>query len=176
MGILGPKLPLLIKEIRSLKPATYIEIGCYRCETMAKIRMEGVKRIIGFDLFEEAAYKVGDIRETGTGIEDMPLEGPPITEAEAKARGFEVYKGDTRNTLAMLPDLSIKEPAMVFLDGGHSYETVSSDWLAVSNFLPGATVIFDDISYPGVAEVLRGIPMHRKTFLGYYLMKVEPDK
>lgn len=174
-GILGPKLQILLNEIRALNPETYIEIGCYRCDTMRAVANLGVRRIIGFDLFEDAEPHYAQLDESGAGDEDLPLEGPPVSYAEAQTMGFEVYQGDTAETLKALPGMLIDGPVLVFLDGGHSYETVNSDWEKIQEALPGATVIFDDTSYPGVAEVLRGIPNHRKTFLGYFLMKVEPD-
>ena len=37
----------------------------------------------------------------------------------------------------------------VFIDGGHSVETITSDWLWVSRIInPGAVVVFDDYYKP----------------------------
>lgn len=174
-SILGPKLQILLNEVKSIKPETYIEIGCYRCDTMREVASLGVRRLIGFDLFDDAKSHYEKMTDTGAGDDDLPLEGPPISLDKARAMGFEVYQGDTKETLKRLQGMLIDEPAFVFLDGGHSYETVSSDWTRIQEALPGAIVVFDDTSYPGVSEVLRGIQNHRKTFLGYYLMKVIPD-
>ena len=33
-SILGGKLPVLLSQIEEIKPQTYIEIGCFQCETM----------------------------------------------------------------------------------------------------------------------------------------------
>lgn len=171
-SILGPKLPILLREISAAKPETYIEIGCYRCDTMREVRTLRVPRIIGFDLFEDASQHYQDIHKSGAGTEDLPLEGPPISFDEAKAKGFEVYKGDTAETLLKLQELEIAGPVFVFLDGGHSFETVDFDWWTIHRSFPDATVVFDDSDYPGVAKVLRDIPDPWKTWLGYFLMRV----
>lgn len=171
-SILGPKLPILLHEIAVAEPMTYIEIGCYRCYTLREVLIRGVPRGIGFDLFEDAQEHYQHIRETGAGEEDLPLDGPPISFEEAKAQGLEVYKGNTHETLSNLANLNIIEPVFVFLDGGHSEDTVRNDWCVVHETFPFATVVFDDAGYPGVAAVIRQLPLEWKTWLGYDLIKV----
>lgn len=174
-GILGPKLPILLGEIKAFQPRTYIEIGCYQCTTMAAVQRLGVLRVIGFDLFDDAEKYYKKIKNEGAGDECLPLEGPPMKYTEAKRRGFEVYMGDTKETLLALPSLEIEEPVFVFLDGGHSYETVKSDWTLIQEAFPKATVVIDDVSYPGVAKLIREIEGSRKLWLGHYLIKVMPE-
>ena len=138
MGILGAKLPGLLHQIRLIEPQTYIEIGCYRCDTMREVRALGVPRIIGFDLFETAPQH-----------EEAPLDGPPITFEDAQ-KEFEVYKGDTNETLKILQTLQLESPVVVFIDGGHSFKTTLRDIEQVREYLPNATLLIDDISMPGV--------------------------
>lgn len=174
MGILGPKLPVLIKEVKHHKTRTYIEIGCYRCETMRAMRPY-VARMYGFDLFEDALKEQDNRSDLGAGEGFLPLDGPPMNHADARGMGFDVFKGDTRETLHLLPKLNIEPPCFVFLDGGHDEETVRSDWSLVTEYIPDATVMFDDVSYPGVAAVIREIPRERKQWMGHFLIRVRPS-
>ena len=84
---MGAKLPVLLAEIEKIKPQTYIEIGCYQCDTMKEVAKLGVPRLIGFDLFEQAPEH-----------EEAPLDGLPVTWEEAQTFGFELYRGDTNET------------------------------------------------------------------------------
>lgn len=94
----------------------------------------------GFDLFEEI-----DEEKIAEEVSKRP---PPMREVEARLRAtgatIRLYQGDTVETLpAEAPEL----PAMdfIFVDGGHSYETVASDWEAVQGLVHlGTVVVFDD--------------------------------
>ena len=144
------KLPELLAEIEKINPQTYIEIGCYQCDTMKEVAKLGVPRLIGFDLFEQAPEH-----------EEAPLDGLPITLQEAKEFGcFELYKGDTKETLHHLKDLQLDGPVAVFIDGGHSFETTLSDIEMVQKYIPAAILLMDDISMHGVALAMKasGLP------------------
>lgn len=163
-GILGPKLGILLSIVRSVRPSTYIEVGCYRCDTMRAVRETGIPdRVIGFDLF---LRHEGDADRLGVGNEYAPLNGPPCTVDEARAMGFEVYAGDSKTTLDIIDTLDLDSPILVFLDGGHSYETVKSDFEKIARYCPDAVVVFDDISYAGPAKVIGSIDKKRCAPLG----------
>lgn len=149
MGILGEKLPVILSQVQEIKPQTYIEIGCYRCDTMHEVKKLGVPRIIGFDLFEPAPM-----------YEEAPLDGPPITYEEAIKFGYELYKGNTWDTLYELEGIKAEPPVVVFIDGGHSFETTLNDIEMVQRFLPKSHILIDDISMHGVALALQacGLP------------------
>jgi hypothetical protein len=149
MGIMGQKLPVLLAEIEKIQPKTYIEIGCYQCDTMHKVKKLGVPRLIGFDLFEPAPEH-----------EEAPLDGIPITFEEAQKFGYELYKGDTNETLNILAHLSFEYPVAVFIDGGHSFETTLNDIEMVQKYIPKAILLMDDISMHGVALAMKasGLP------------------
>jgi len=138
MGILGEKLNVLKHQIGIIKPNTYIEIGCYRCDTMRELRKMGVQRIIGFDLFEQAPSN-----------EEAPHDGPPISFEEAR-KEFEVYEGDTNETLKVLRQFILKEPILIFIDGGHSFKTTLQDIKQCREYVVDATLLIDDTSMPGV--------------------------
>jgi hypothetical protein len=174
-NILGIKLPVLLNEIKVSGAKTYIEIGCFQCGTMQFVRKAFPDiHIIGFDLFEPHEGET----EEGKGKEFAPLDGDPLTVEQALALGFEVYQGDTNGSLPIIfPRLGLiaKNPILVFLDGGHSYETVKSDYMNVVKFFPGATIVIDDISYPGVAKLIREIPGQYKKYIGIGLIAVYPE-
>jgi hypothetical protein len=143
-GILGAKLPVIIEQVKEIKPQTYIEIGCYRCDTMHEVHKLGVPRLIGFDLFEQA-----------DAHEEAPLDGPPITFEEAQQFGYELYKGNTWETLLKLADIKAENPVLVFIDGGHSFETTLNDIEMVQMYLPQAHLLIDDISMHGVSLAMK---------------------
>ena len=54
----------------------------------------------------------------------------------------ELIQGNTRETL---PDYNGEEFDFAFIDGGHSIETIQSDWENVKRLMrPGGLVVFDD--------------------------------
>ena len=81
---MGDKLPVLLAQVEDIKPQTYIEIGCFRCDTMHEVKKIGIPRLIGFDLFEQAPE-----------YEEAPLDGLPISWEDAQKFGYELYKGNT---------------------------------------------------------------------------------
>lgn len=174
VNILGAKLPLLIDAVMDANPKTYIEIGCYQCDTMKQIRRTFPElRIIGFDLFKPHE---GDTTDKGKGIELAPIEEPPVTADQARAMKFEVYEGDTKQSLPEFFEcMAIELPVFVFLDGGHSYETVKSDYDNICKYLPDATTVIDDVDYPGVAQLIREIPTANKKFLGLAMIRVRSN-
>lgn len=142
-SILGAKLEVLLNEIRTIQPKTYIEIGCYQCDTMLEVQRLGIPRLIGFDLFEPAP-----------NYEYPPNDGPPLTFDEASRLGLELVKGDTKETLSTLKKKRLKGPVVVFIDGGHSYDTTLRDIKQIREILPNAILLIDDISMPEVARAM----------------------
>lgn len=151
-SILGDKLPVLLGQIQEIKPKTYIEIGCFQCETMHEVKKLGVPRLIGFDLFEQAPQH-----------EEAPLDGLPVTWEVAQTFGYELYRGNTWETLKELEHIQAESPVVVFIDGGHSFETTLNDIEMVQKYLPGAHLIMDDISMHGVALAMKvsGLPWRK---------------
>lgn len=143
MGILGAKLDVILDQIRTIQPKTYIEVGCYRCETMKEVAALGVPRLIGFDMFV-----------TAPASEEPPLDGPPITYEEAQKFGFELIKGDSAETLTFLDGVVFDGPIVAFIDGGHSFKTALNDIKLLRKYQPNAILLVDDISMHGVRMAL----------------------
>jgi predicted O-methyltransferase YrrM len=119
------------------QPKAILEVGTWnggRALTMLKLCPTA--RYYGFDLFEEATAE--------TDAAEMNVKAHHTLEAvQETLKGYDatLYKGNTRDTLA-----AFNEPVdFVWLDGGHSIETIRSDWENVKRVLaPGAWVFFDD--------------------------------
>lgn len=124
------------------KPKNLIEIGTHR-GGRAKLLKQHCQRYFGFDLWEGGNPHT-DARElNGKGRST-------IAQAEQALAGcnFELIPGDTRLTLAKFAQRGIMID-FVFIDGGHSIETISSDWYwSLQMLAPGAIVVFDDYYEP----------------------------
>lgn len=95
----------------------------------------------GFDLFEDASDIILD-KEFAKGSPPS-LSSVEIKLGKTRAKIF-LYKGNTRE---VLPKVVENLPTMdfVFIDGGHSVETIRKDWRNVQKVMDKHTiVIFDD--------------------------------
>lgn len=124
-----------------------MEIGTWtgdRAVTMIKLakRYHEAKEIdyYGFDLFGQMT--------TERFAEEKSKWPPTQQEADKKlsttGANIRLFQGDT---MKILPDMVPKLPKMdlVFIDGGHSLETIANDWHWVSKLMHDKTVvIFDD--------------------------------
>ncbi len=100
----------------------------------------------GFDLFE--AGVTWESEEQGGKVPPPSVEKVLARLNELDALSF-LVKGDTRETL-----VGDKLPTMdfVFIDGGHSIDTIASDWANVQLVMDRDTVVIFDDYYHGVAE------------------------
>lgn len=132
----------LIQLIHENKPATIIEIGVWngkRAIEMCSAALKHQKEVhyTGYDLFDEATpeldaaelnfKKTNTLSQVRARLEDFKKRSPGFT--------FDLVKGNTRKTL---------EPTkadFVYIDGGHSVETIRSDYEAVKM---SPVVVFDD--------------------------------
>jgi len=124
-----------------------MEIGTWtgdRALTMIKLakRFHNVNEIeyYGFDLFGQMT--------TERFAEEKSKWPPTQKEADEKLRttgaDIHLYQGDT---MVVLPELAGKLPLMdfIFIDGGHSLETIANDWHWASLLIHNKTVVvFDD--------------------------------
>lgn len=124
-----------------------MEIGTWtgdRALTMIKLaqRYHGAKDIdyYGFDLFGQMTTEI---------FQEEKSKWPP-TQQEAHEKlsvtgaNIHLFQGDT---MKVLPEMVKKLPKMdlIFIDGGHSLETIASDWYWASQLMHDKTVvIFDD--------------------------------
>ncbi len=124
------------------KPDVLVEIGTHR-GARAKLLKQHCKKYYGFDLWEAGSAETDKRESNGKGRSTM-------SQAEQALSGcdFELIAGDTRSTLPEFVDRGIKAD-FVFIDGGHSVETIESDWRWTRHMLsPGAVVVFDDYYQP----------------------------
>ena len=149
----------LFRTIRDRRAARLVEIGVWDGHHAGlMIRTAGLGRpaaevsYAGFDLWEELTDEL---------FRAEASKKPP-TRAEVQARlektgaRIELVMGNTRHTLPASAEL-LKAADFIFIDGGHSVETVRSDWAVVESCLNDrAVVIFDDY-YVGTEPELAGI-------------------
>jgi hypothetical protein len=149
----------LFRTIYDRRCRTIVEIGTWNgvhAEQMIRVAaahtdLESI-RYAGFDLFE-------DLTEEQFRMEYS--KRPPTYDEVSrrlKATGAVValYRGNTRQTLPRALDV-LKAADLIFIDGGHSIETISADWNAVRQGMgPHSTVLFDDY-YPDPQPQLEGL-------------------
>ena len=137
---------LLNEYIRKNKCKKIMEIGVADGEnarTMVRVAIRNSSpeevEYYGFDLFG------------GNYDSRMERVRQKLTEAGCK---FELFKGDT---VTILPKVVETLPKMdlIFIDGGHSYETVKSDWENSRSLMHDKTaVFFHNYSFTGVKRVV----------------------
>lgn len=144
----------LFRAIEECGAVRILEIGVHRADRAVEMiewasAMWGhrcVPEYFGFDLFLPPTEEQ---RRLETAKRQPPLS---LEEAWAKlnATGAKIhlFPGNTRDTL---PTHAARLPRMdfIFIDGGHSLETIANDWEHCRELMHGQTrVIFDDL-YPG---------------------------
>jgi len=131
----------IIREIRRLRPQVVMEIGVLRGDTAEQMIREMIAYsdtplYIGFDLFEEsdsAEFSKGGVKSREKVFNRLDKIG------NAK---ITLVKGNTRDTLKKYHG---PKADLIFIDGGHSLETVASDFRHASKLLnPGGVILMDD--------------------------------
>lgn len=140
----------LLPIIGKTKPKTIVEVGTWnglRAIMMATEALKHQKNVHydGFDLFESATDKtdsdelnvkphmpVADVRKR---LNDFAAVNPGFT--------FKLHKGNTRRTLLRAKLNGID---LAFIDGGHSIETIRSDYEALKS---AKAIVFDDFYKEG---------------------------
>lgn len=168
----GPRLTRywpLIRAVRRRRPRCIIEIGLYRGERSQLLIDEARRRVAtleywGFDLFAQ-----------GMTAELMATEAslPPLSIEDVRSRlarpalDLHLVAGPSATTLAKVTGI---QADLVFIDGGHSYDTVATDWANAQRLLaPGGIVFFDDYTNEdpvvhegfGVTRLVDGIDRDR---------------
>lgn len=162
----GTRYDDLAAEIRAMRPRTIVEIGTCRgdnAERMLRLALwYGPADYYGFDLFEdmdgdtfgrEAALWPATIENVSRRLKDIVLRG--------RRPGVSLFKGDTAVTLRKEAP-GIGKADIIFIDGGHSYETVRSDWEnSIPLARPGTVIYFDDYPNWGVGRLVDEIDRSR---------------
>jgi predicted O-methyltransferase YrrM len=136
----------LFDIVKELQPKHIVEIGTWQgkraCEWM------GITDCLytGFDLFEEATKAIDSAEfnvKSHTEVSEVGLQ----LEAAGFSK-FQLIRGNTKDTLPLwlekLPPFDF-----AFIDGGHSVETIKSDFENIKKHIqPGGTIIIDDYYEP----------------------------
>jgi predicted O-methyltransferase YrrM len=146
----SPRYVNLKRVLKEVRPRRIVEIGVWHgAAAMLMLRRarryQSVVDYWGFDLFEEATPEVLE-REACAAIAASQNPPPPIEVARQRLEQFgatvHLIQGDSTVTV---PQTRVPPADLIFIDGGHSYETVCSDWENVQRFVHDRTVvIFDD--------------------------------
>ena len=132
-----PRYKQLATLVRTYANDKIIETGTWnggRAIEMSLAAFEKTDKLhyIGFDLFEDATEETDQLELNSKPHNSMAAVQKRLVDFAAKMaeRGktftFKLYKGDTKTTLAEQKD-SLNN-AFVYIDGGHSKETVMSDY------------------------------------------------
>jgi predicted O-methyltransferase YrrM len=133
----------LLDAVRQKQPTAILEVGTWNgVRALEMLNLAPKARYYGFDLFEDATAE--------TDRQEMNVKPHYYMEKVfERLEGFDahLYKGNTRETLKTFNE----KVDFVWLDGGHSIETIRSDWENVKRCLmPGAWVFFDDYYSDGI--------------------------
>ena len=165
---------LFLNEILLSNPKKFLEIGVFQgvtsrniCELLHEIHGINFK-YIGVDIFEH------DEKSNNEVIPNINFKNPlkqfyyqyikkenPYSLISVKKllkkfeKNVEILKGDSKK---ILPKIDLSEVDYVFIDGGHSYETVKSDLNNCKIVIENKGIILCDdydLSYaPGVKEAI----------------------
>ena len=146
-----PRYEQLNTLIRHYKSKNIVEVGTWnggRAIQMATTAFENSNEVsyVGFDLFEEANEELDKIElnskrhNTLEAINQRLASFQEHMKEQGKTFTFKLYKGDSKETLALAKD-DITNVDFAYIDGGHSEATVRSDF----GYLKHApVVVFDD--------------------------------
>jgi predicted O-methyltransferase YrrM len=131
----------LLTLIDQYKPESLLEIGVWNGQNAIRMINQACKHhsfaeYLGFDLFEDATAETDATEFNVKGHNQERAVMAEIRAAVGKNPSVMLIKGNTRDTLSdgMTRDF-------VFLDGGHSVETIASDYERVKN---SKVIVLDD--------------------------------
>lgn len=141
--------------IQKYKPTSYIEIGCHNGFSARQVCLEMLKycpelNYIGFDAFSEVDWTELNGKSKSTENHknkiNQRLNNLLITNPKFK---FKIIEGLTTQTIT-----SPIYADFVYIDGGHSYDTVMHDYNMTKE---SKIIILDDYNYPGVEKAVAEI-------------------
>jgi hypothetical protein len=152
----------LLRAIRQYQCQQIVEVGVYNGRTARKmIQTASISfpsaeiHYHGFDLFEQL---------TDAELESELSKRPPTQAAVQKllhqtGANIKLYQGNTMSTLpefAAARTLDERLSTLIFIDGGHSAETVAHDWENLRPCLTAKTVVVFDDYYPNTHPAIEG--------------------
>jgi predicted O-methyltransferase YrrM len=139
----------LLKVARQVNPTSMVEIGVWRGDRAVQFLSElpQLRLYVGFDLFE-------DISDQRYMAESMGKCSPVLKNAVGERLQqvnrqvdcvIELVQGLTEDTLPEFVKNNERKFDFIFIDGGHSIETILNDWHYSQRLLaPEGVVVFDD--------------------------------
>jgi hypothetical protein len=134
---------------REQNPVAMIEIGVWRGDQSLQFLTQGkaLKRYVGFDLFEGMTGEVFKAESMGNCVPHSEAWVMQRLKPIAQHRGcsVELVAGPTERTLTRYAAEHPAQFDFIYIDGGHSLETVENDWKASEQLLaPGGLIVLDD--------------------------------
>jgi len=121
--------------------------------SVAAARAEvGAVRYVGFDLFEDLTEE--QFRQEFS--KRPPSYDEVLQRLRATGADVRLVRGNTRDTLPRSADL-LAQADFVFIDGGHSIETIRSDFGAVTGAVRSGTPVLLDDYYVDPGPELDGL-------------------
>ena len=157
----------LLDLVSRLKPARLVEIGTWngdRALQFGKVA-PGVE-YIGLDLFESANEGTDATEKNVKRHHSVTEVGEKLLKGGMKYR---LFSGDSKATMPRyLGEYGEKSADLIFIDGGHSVETIREDFKnSMAAIKPGGLIVLDDyytdmpseeLDKFGAQAVLRGMP------------------
>lgn len=147
-------IPFLYKLIQDRKPTTYCEIGTHNGLSAAGILKEMFKYVdhVTFDGYD-AFQTVPKEEHNGKSQSDEDHYKKCVRRMEGIAKQYNLdwtlHKGFTTDTL-----VTPRKFDLVYIDGGHSYDTVLHDYSMVKD---STVILFDDYNLKEVKRAVDSI-------------------
>lgn len=144
----------LFEAIRTTHAVRILEVGTWHGGRAVQMIKEAQKlspsatvEYYGFDMFEKLAPE-----SHATEISKWPPSEAAMREKlAATGATIQLFAGDTRETLpravATLPKMDF-----IFIDGGHSRETIQNDWDTCAQLMHERTIVIFDDYWPNNTE------------------------
>jgi hypothetical protein len=141
---LDRKAPL-IKWIEHHKPKRILEIGVFNGHFASRMLVAANKNssdveYVGIDLFQELQTQENYISEASLWP-DSREKVLNLLERSFRTTSIELIQDYSNNALKSLNGSKFD---LIFIDGGHSYETVKTDWELSKNLVSKSGVVFFD--------------------------------
>jgi hypothetical protein len=146
-----PRYKQLADLVRHYATDNIVEVGTWNAGRAIEMSLAAFEKsdkvhYMGFDLFEEATEEL-DIKELNSkahntlkAVEKRLIEFANKMNRDEKVFSFELFKGDSKDTLKKTKK-KLKNMTFAFIDGGHSEETVLSDYKYLKHV---PCIVFDD--------------------------------
>ena len=106
----------------------------------------------GYDLFEEMSPEMLEVERS----KQPWSEGLVSKRLAHTGANIHLVKGNTHETLHPITPYTGGPMDFIFIDGGHSFETITSDWEGIQPYIGASTIIlFDDCYYNDPEDVGR---------------------